>query len=176
MASFIEELWSSVFTAGPTPTLLLATNAAFAALQTVLFVLLLATYSIHFVMLSILSGALWYSINWFAEELKQAQIQTAGQVTQSEKAPGELTQGDAKAAKARGTKEAADSDTETERLVDRKSARDPSPAPLSSTASATLQVPSSSSEVRKRLSVSGDSSGYTSTDSEWEKVEDNSEN
>ncbi|KAL5000352.1 ER protein Pkr1-domain-containing protein [Aspergillus recurvatus] len=170
MASFVEDLWSSIFTAGPTPTLLLATNATFAALQTLLFILLLATYSIHFVILSILSGALWYSINWFAQELNQAQAQSARQETPSEKTP-EATQSDAKS---RGTTEGADSDTETEGVVSRKAGQPSGSVPQPTTRSTTLQVPDSSSEVRKRLSVSGDSSGYASTDSEWEKVDDNS--
>ncbi|KAL4869034.1 hypothetical protein BDV12DRAFT_168495 [Aspergillus spectabilis] len=171
MASFMEDLWSSIFTAGPTPTLLLATNVTFAALQILLLILLLATYSIHFVILSILSGSLWYSVNWFAQELKQAQVQTAGQETQSGTGSGEATQTETKV---RGTPDGAESDTETESLVDRKSVQVPSSAPQSVTASTTLQVPNSASEVRKRLSVSGESSGYTSTDSEWEKVDDNS--
>ncbi|RDW78564.1 V-type ATPase assembly factor PKR1 [Aspergillus mulundensis] len=172
MASFMEDLWSSIFTAGPTPTLLLATNATFAALQTLLLILLLATYSIHFAILSILSGALWYSINWFAQELKQAQAQTARQETPAEKTP-EAIQSDAKT---RGTTEGADSDTETEGSMSRKGAQALSSAAQSATASTTLQVPDNSSEVRKRLSVSGESSGYTSTDSEWEKVDDSAGN
>lgn len=172
MASFMEDLWSSIFTAGPTPTLLLATNVTFAALQTLLLILLLATYSIHFFILSVLSGALWYSINWFAQELKQSQAQTTGGDTLSEKTTAETTQGDPKPRSADG----ADSDTETEELVERKSAGDPSVGSQPATASTTLSVPGSSSEIRKRLSVSGDSSGYTSTDSEWEKVDDNTGN
>lgn len=159
----MQDLWSSIFTAGPTPTLLLATNATFAALQTLLFVLLLATSSIHFAILSVLSGALWYSINWFAQELKQVQAQTAGQETQSEKSPG-TTQDDAKV---RETVESADSDTETEDLMNSQSAASSGP-PRSA-----LQVPGSSSDIRKRPGASGDSSGYTSTDSEWEKVDKN---
>lgn len=75
MASFLENLWASIFTPGPTPTLLRAANASFGALQVVLFVLLIATYSIHFVVLSLLSGALWYAINWFAAELSIARAQ-----------------------------------------------------------------------------------------------------
>ncbi|KAL4909216.1 hypothetical protein BDW74DRAFT_78885 [Aspergillus multicolor] len=172
MASFMEDLWSSIFTAGPTPTLLLATNATFAALQTLLFVLLLATYSIHFAILSIISGALWYSINWFAQELKQAQAQTARQETPSEKTLN-ATSTDANT---RETTDGADSDTETEGAASRKGVHTPSSATQSAAASTTLQVPDSTSEVRKRLSVSGESSGYTSTDSEWEKVDDNAGN
>ncbi|CBF86196.1 V-type ATPase assembly factor PKR1 [Aspergillus nidulans FGSC A4] len=173
MASFVEELWSSIFTAGPTPTLLLATNTTFAALQTLLFVLLLATYSIHFVILSILSGALWYSINWFAQELKQSQGQSARQEISSEKTAetAKFTESDAKT---RGTTEGADSDTETEHVMSLNTGQPSESAPQSATASTSLQVPDGSSEVRKRLSLSGDSSGYASTDSEWEKVDDKS--
>lgn len=71
----MENLWASIFTPGPTPTLLRAANASFGALQVVLLILLVATYSIHFVILSLLSGALWYSINWFAAELNIAKAQ-----------------------------------------------------------------------------------------------------
>ncbi|KAG7292097.1 hypothetical protein NEMBOFW57_002130 [Staphylotrichum longicolle] len=63
MASFFEDLWQSIFTPGPTPTLLVATNATFAALQVVLAVLLYATFSVHFLILSALCGGLW--VNWF---------------------------------------------------------------------------------------------------------------
>jgi len=73
MASFLTNLWNSIFTPGPTPTLLIATNATFAALQLLLFVLLVATYSVHFVVLSGLTAGLWWAINWFAGELRAAQ-------------------------------------------------------------------------------------------------------
>lgn len=73
MADFVTNLWESVFTPGTTPTLLIATNVTFGALQVVLFGLLIATYSIHFAILSVLCGGLWFSINWFARELQAAQ-------------------------------------------------------------------------------------------------------
>ncbi|KAK5135039.1 hypothetical protein LTR08_005699 [Meristemomyces frigidus] len=73
MASFMEDLWGSVFTAGPNPTLIIATNATFACLQLLLGGLFVATYSIHFAILSVLSAGLWGSINWFAAELARAQ-------------------------------------------------------------------------------------------------------
>lgn len=73
MATFVQELWESIFTPGPTPTLLVATNASFAALQLLLFAMLLATYSIHFIILSFLCGGLWWAINWFAREIRAAQ-------------------------------------------------------------------------------------------------------
>ncbi|KAI4730033.1 Pkr1-domain-containing protein [Aureobasidium sp. EXF-10728] len=77
MADFITNLWEAVFTPGPTPTLLLATNITFGALQLVLAGLLAATYSIHFFILSVLCGGLWWAINWFAYELQQAQQKEA---------------------------------------------------------------------------------------------------
>lgn len=73
MTTFLTDLWESIFTAGPTPTLLLATNVTFAALQLLLFILLVATYSLHFVALSLICGGLWYSINWFAVEVGKMQ-------------------------------------------------------------------------------------------------------
>lgn len=77
MADFITNLWDAVFTPGPTPTLLLATNITFGALQLTLAGLLVATYSIHFFILSILCAGLWWAINWFAYELQQAQQKEA---------------------------------------------------------------------------------------------------
>jgi len=71
--TFIENLWNSVFTPGTTPTLLIATNVSFAALQVVLALLLAATGSIHFVVLSTICGGLWWSINWFANEIRKAE-------------------------------------------------------------------------------------------------------
>jgi len=73
MSTFFTNLWNSIFTPGPTPTLLIATNATFAALQLLLFALLVATYSVHFVVLSGLTAGLWWAINWFAGELRAAQ-------------------------------------------------------------------------------------------------------
>lgn len=72
MASFVADLWESIFTPGPTPVLLQAANASFAALQVLLLILLYATYSIHFIILSVLCGGLWWAINWFAAELAAA--------------------------------------------------------------------------------------------------------
>ena len=70
--AFLAELWESIFTPGPSPILLQAANATFATLQTLLFVLLLVTQSFHFVALSVISGGLWWAINWFAAELAVA--------------------------------------------------------------------------------------------------------
>lgn len=166
MGSFVEDLWSSVFTPGPTPTLLVATNVTFAALQSVLLALLIATYSIHFLVLSFLSGALWWSINWFARELNQVQEQEA-QETQKAK----------EGKKTPGGLDNADSDTETESSSEQRKETSTTSAPVSAAhattaaaSSAFLQLPDEGS--RKRHSMSGESSGYGSTDSEWEKVDD----
>ncbi|CAG7920671.1 unnamed protein product [Penicillium olsonii] len=147
MASFVEDLWSSIFTPGPTPTLLIATNVAFAALQAIFFALLLATYSLHFVALSIISGGLWYSINWFAAEVKLAQ-----QAQEAEKEKEKLE---------KPRLPDTDSETETEAVKEVKA---------TVTGSSTLLHPEGDS--KKRPTTGGDGSGYGSTDSEWEKVDD----
>lgn len=154
MASFLEELWNSVFTAGPNPTLLVATNATFGALQCVLLILLLATHSVHFIVLSFLSAGLWYSINWFAREMQaeQARSQREQDVRKKEKSaePG--------------------SDTETEAApIPRKIL--PSQAKVDGRDSSALlhPRPPEVEELRRRRSV-GEAEGYVSTDSEWEKV------
>jgi hypothetical protein len=152
MASFVEDLWSSIFTPGPTPTLLIATNVSFAALQFIFFALLFATYSLHFVALSIISGGLWYSINWFAAEVRLAQqaqeIEKEKETNTRSKTPGDGT----------------DSETETEDVK--------SSAVTTGSTSATSGFLSTERDSKKRPSASGDGSGYGSTDSEWEKVDD----
>ncbi|KAL9030398.1 MAG: hypothetical protein Q9196_001478 [Gyalolechia fulgens] len=72
MASFLTDLFTSIFTPGPTHSLLVATNVSFAALQAIFFILLLLTSSVHFIVLSVLCAGLWWSINWFAAELEAA--------------------------------------------------------------------------------------------------------
>jgi len=73
MADFMTKLWESVFTPGPTPTLLIAANASFGTLQVLLAALFFATWSYHFVALSVICGGTWWGINWFAAELQKAQ-------------------------------------------------------------------------------------------------------
>lgn len=73
MATFLTNLMQSIFTPGPTQSLIVATNVAFAGLQLVLLLLLILTYSVHFVVLSVLCAGLWWSINWFVAELAEAQ-------------------------------------------------------------------------------------------------------
>ncbi|KAK5056565.1 hypothetical protein LTR84_012096 [Exophiala bonariae] len=176
MASFLEELWNSIFTPGPTPTLLIATNAAFAALQLLLFVLLIATYSLHFLVLSTICGGLWYSINWFAVEIAREQ----------------KIQKESEAKKEKSPEPDNASDTETENTPAPSVLKPPAlPVPLTTTAKSTSLAPpqrlshdrskdssSASAEPRasdgaeavRRRRSQGEGSGYISTDSEWEKV------
>jgi ER protein Pkr1 len=159
MASFFEELWESIFTPGPTSTLLVATNASFACLQLLLLCLLLATYSIHFIVLSFLCGGLWWSINWFVAELGSAKAAESSDEQKQKEGRSEQER-----------TPLGDSDTETEPsagLMKPPPPREP-PAPLK-------PKPSDAEEaLRKRRSM-GESSGYISTDSEWEKISENSE-
>ncbi|KAJ5476067.1 hypothetical protein N7475_001796 [Penicillium sp. IBT 31633x] len=165
MASFVEDLWASVFTPGPTPTLLIATNVTFAALQLIFFALLLATYSLHFVALSAISGGLWYAINWFA-----AEVQLAQQAQEAEKKKQESQDDHAKTRrKSPAVGDGADSETETEAIVARKT--DDKSASIA-TGSATSQLLPTARDSKKRVTTGGEGSGYGSTDSEWEKVDD----
>lgn len=164
--SFVEELWSSVFTPGPTPTLLIATNVTFAALQLVLFALLLATRSVHFIVLSFLCAGLWYSINWFAHEVRLAQeAQEAEKKSQAESEPA--------SDRKKVSVDSTDSDTETEALVGNKPKKASEDYAVASGSAVSARLQPTERDPTKRASPGGDSSDYGSTDSEWEKVEDN---
>lgn len=174
MSSFVEDLWSSVFTPGPTPTLVVATNATFAALQVLLFVLLIATFSIHFLVLSLLSGGLWWSINWFAREVYATQPSgdEKGKQQQLDEASNLASVG---AMKPPGAIDTSESETETETVEREKQSRvaaASTPLDQDTAASASLHAPSEG-HLRKRPSIGGDSSEHGSTDSEWEKVDAN---
>lgn len=150
MASFLTELFTSIFTPGPTHSLLVATNVSFAALQAIFFVLLLLTYSVHFIVLSALCAGLWWSINWFAAELEAAkQKENQQQSTASE------------GRQRRNERSDEASDTETEG------------ADIHTSTVANLAPPSHDADtnIRKRRSL-GSSTGDLSTDSEWDKVEE----
>lgn len=179
MADFLTNLWESVFTPGTTPTLLIATNATFFALQLLLGGLLLATYSIHFAILSVLCGGLWYSINWFATELQAAQ--------KAEAEAERLRKRKAEERKERGQGERGEADDEgedTERegdgldegvgglqkdkreeIVDRVMGDE-----KMGTASGAQAVVGASRETRQRRI--DEASSELSTDSEWEKVDE----
>ncbi|KOS16793.1 V-type ATPase assembly factor PKR1 [Escovopsis weberi] len=109
--AFFVDLWESIFTPGPTPTLLRAANATFLALQLLLALLLLATSSLHFVVLSALCASLWYAVNWFAAELAAVQA-TATTTTTLAAADNTTTTTTTTTTKARATTD--DSDTEVE--------------------------------------------------------------
>ncbi|KAI1455652.1 Pkr1-domain-containing protein [Annulohypoxylon moriforme] len=153
MASFVQDLWESIFTPGATPTLLVATNATFACLQLVLLLLLVATYSIHFVILSFLCGGLWWAINWFAAELKVAQAKEAREKARSERAA--------------AVKSSDDSETEVETAFIPKS--------KPTLASKEVEVTEQTGDLKLRAepsSLSGTKSS-ASTEDEWEKVSEN---
>lgn len=161
MSQFFQDLWESIFIPGPTPSLLIATNVTFACLQVVLFALLLATYSIHFIILSFLSGGLWYAINWFAREL---QANHDREVAEKAKA----------ARRTASAETSSESETEVETILTRsktKAAQQPGPAAASRDVE--VQEPGAG-EVKARASQqeqqSQGSKSSASTEDEWEKV------
>ena len=158
MTTFLTDLISSIFTPGPTPSLIIATNASFALLQAVLLVLLILTYSVHFVVLSFLCAGLWWAINWFVTELEAGnkKEREATQSRDTQKGPG--TDG-------RGAEE---SGTETEG-GDQSDGGVSASAPGSQTAGM-LKPEDAQSALRKRTSSAEASSGDLSTDSDWDKV------
>ncbi|KAF4635488.1 hypothetical protein G7Y89_g2599 [Cudoniella acicularis] len=149
MSAFITDLFESIFTPGPTNSLLLATNVAFACLQVTLLLLLIATYSIHFLILSFLSASLWWAINWFVAELRAAEAQEAEKKRLRE-----------------DTGPAEDSETEAETVIDTHDTR---------TGSKEVEVVEKKGELKDR-GVSGGSGGRQSehsTEDEWERVSEN---
>ncbi|KAI6904525.1 hypothetical protein KC318_g4042 [Hortaea werneckii] len=195
MASFVENLWSAVFTPGPTPTLLVATNVTFAALQFLLLALLIATYSIHFVILSVLCGGLWWSVNWFASELQAAQLKEE-EAERLRKQKKDIDRKEGGESAGSGADDEAGEDTETE---ERTRVTTPD-VKGHETTSETQRIredvidavkvsgrggkngggsAASGVQAGERLGTkqrnvqAGDRSGdISSTDSEWEKVED----
>ncbi|GAB0132231.1 hypothetical protein EsDP_00000672 [Epichloe bromicola] len=149
MSSFMIDLWESIFTPGPTPTILIATNVSFGALQIVLFSLLLATSSIHFAVLSVLCAGLWWAINWFARELAIAQAAAAEQDLRNRPLEGE----------ARGAASADDGSDDTEvETTGREEARNVRHRPVRRHDDGTAALKGSLSQ------------SSVSTEDEWEKV------
>lgn len=198
-ASFLENLWLSIFEPGPTPTLLIATNASFAALQLLFFALLIATNSIHFYILSALCGGLWYAINWFAAEIRAAQAkeEEAKRIRDAKRDKGK-GKADAQDGDAMDSGDDTEVDTEVAEKQKPKIRANPPRAPRPETEStvfverpvesvATLRgsTPVASSgassglkplgddTVKQRRSL-GESTGDLSTDSEWEKLSQDS--
>lgn len=161
MATFFQGVWESIITPGATPGLLLATNATFAVLQLILGILLIATGSVHFVVLSILSGSLWWSINWFVNELK---IHQRAEETKRE-------------AQARRPRDAAVTSGESETEVEaadagargRKGAGAKTP-----TSSREVEITEGMGELKQRAAAPArDLKSSVSTEDEWEKVSEN---
>ncbi|KAK4103093.1 Pkr1-domain-containing protein [Parathielavia hyrcaniae] len=178
MASFFQELWESIFTPGPTPTLLVATNFTFAALQVVLAALLFATYSVHFVVLSVLCGGLWAAINWFARELKVHQQQ---EEEKTRRAPAARPPPSSTAAAA-VVGASNDSETEVEQAAtSTASLRRPPPAPAAKPGTAVsteVEAAEARGELKHRAveempSSSQGQKSTVSTEDEWEKVSEN---
>jgi len=211
MPSFFEELWLSVFEPGPTPTLLIATNASFAALQALFFALFIATYSVHFVILSFLTAGLWYAINWFATEVKAAQVveEEAKRIREArrEKEKDKTRTGDEVEAMDTGDDTEVDAEVE-EKFRPKPSPRAPRPETQStvfverpsekrerererereSTPMQTISEPVGAStttgaattlaplvdDTQKKRKGMGESTGDISTDSEWDKLSQDS--
>ncbi|RFU75811.1 pkr1 [Trichoderma arundinaceum] len=164
MSSFFVELWEGIFTPGPTPTILKATNITFAALQVVLLSLLFATYSVHFVVLSVLCGGLWWSINWFAHELRIAQALEDEKKKKQEKGAPAIASG--------GLGEASgSSDTEVEGRVPRRTAGGRSKKSGGVAAKADVEPVEEKGELKQRAALGTQSS--VSTEDEWERVSEN---
>jgi hypothetical protein len=194
MADFLSNLWSSVFTPGTTPTLLVATNVTFGALQALLFGLLLATSSIHFAILSVLCAGLWWSINWFATELRAAQgkedeaeklrkrkkgesdWKSRGEVNDSADDEGEDTEVE-ETGRSAGLKESTSSlpterpeeDIRVRQEIHEAMGSSGSQKQSSGLSTGTEQA-SGGAEVRQRQVEEVDRSGEISTDSEWERI------
>ncbi|ELR10344.1 SMK killer toxin resistance protein [Pseudogymnoascus destructans] len=146
MATFFTDLMTSIFTPGPTSSLLIATNVSFAALQVTFFGLLIATFSIHFVVLSVLCGSLWWGINWFVAELRAHEAAEKEKAREEAEARGESSESDTDAQTVVGVKRGSGVEVreEVEGLVKRDLAESP---------------------LRSKSDVS--------TEDEWERVSEN---
>ncbi|KAI1814090.1 ER protein Pkr1-domain-containing protein [Poronia punctata] len=149
MAGFVEQLWESIFVPGPTPTLLIATNISFGCLQLLLLVLLIATYSVHFLALSVLSGGLWWAINWFSAELNAAKAREEAEKSHTEQRP--AIQG------------SEDSETEVETIISRGKPKTKSREVEPVEQVGELKLRAQAAEVKSAVS----------TEDEWEKVSEN---
>jgi len=188
---FFEDLWESIFTPGPTPTLLIATNASFAALQLLFFALFIGTYSIHFVILSFLTGGLWYGINWFAKEIRIAQkaeeeakriraerrgsAKDAADGDQADVDTGDETEVELNEDVQKQTDGLAKKGTQSTVFVDRLDREQtPQQAAASTTGASTRLAPLVDDALKQRKGGLGESTGDLSTDSEWDKLSEDS--
>jgi hypothetical protein len=134
----------------------------------VLLLLLAATYSIHFAILSVICGGLWWSINWFAAEV------AAVRAEEEAKAKREKEQ-EERDGKVGGGGESADDEGESTE-VEEGNGLEASRASLSLSgfeegivSSGREEEGAAATAARQRNVKTPDLSG---TDSEWEKVED----
>uniref|UniRef100_A0A060SYB7 ARAD1A19690p n=1 Tax=Blastobotrys adeninivorans TaxID=409370 RepID=A0A060SYB7_BLAAD len=74
MIQFVTDLWTSILTPGTTPTLVKATHASFAALVLLLLAMLAATWSYHFIIMTLLALGVWGGITWFINEIEQIKL------------------------------------------------------------------------------------------------------
>ena len=174
MADFLTNLWESVFTPGPTPTLIFATNASFFALQTVLLLLLAATYSIHFLILSFLCGGLWWAINWFVRELESAKRLEKEKDTEDRDKDGRQagSEGDDEDG---GDEDGGGTETEDAGPDVKRDAEDTPAPPPAEAKQLHPEDAATESQLRRRKRESlggGSSAGDLSTDSEWDKIEE----
>ena len=170
MADFMANLWTSVFTPGPTPTLLIATNVTFAALLALLLALLVATASVHFAVLAALAVGLWASVNWFAAEVmrmkaleQQDKAGTADLIQGPDQA---MVEGDVLQEQSRGV-----SAVTAEEVTPRKRGEADAAAGQGESwnTSAAARLAPEGLRIRRPMA---ESTGSLSTDGEWEKVED----
>lgn len=208
MADFIENLWHSIFTPGPTPTLLVATNVSFAALQLLFFALLVATYSIHFIILSALTAGLWWAINWFAGELRAAQAkeEEAKRIREARREKEKVKGGAGDDGMDSGDDTEVETEVEEKQKQKQKEKAKPKPkarvvrpetqstvfvekpvmessvpavqmsagpASAATKGTTTSLAPIVEDAVKKRRGM-GESTGELSTDSEWEKLSEDS--
>ncbi|OBR15854.1 ER protein Pkr1 [Colletotrichum higginsianum IMI 349063] len=186
MASFVTNLWESIFIPGPTPTLVRAANATFAALQVLLAVLLLTTWSIHFVILSFLSGFLWFSINWFVNELAIHAEQEAKKARLAESSSSGV--GGGGGGGGGNTQGTDDSDTEVEGAVAGGVGARKKGAAVGSSQVETAQQQQQAADLKRRTAAAvaaaaaesgaedatnGGTQSSVSTEDEWEKVSEN---
>lgn len=189
MSKFFEDLWESIFTPGPTPSLLIATNVSFFFLQIVLGALLVATYSVHFVVLSILCAGLWWAINWFANELAIAEKE------KGEREEEQKRKDRRRAVVAAATAVEDDSDTEVEaetieatgkasgasvgsarqrgKATTAAKAATPPPALLERESTVVPETLTPGSQASSNNSQRLSSRSGVNTEDEWEKVSDN---
>lgn len=175
MTSFVSDLWESIFTPGPTPTLLIATNVTFAALQLVLALLLVATQSIHFVVLSGISGGLWWAINWFARELKVHQQQEEEKARRSGQTP--IAKSDDSETEVEGRSDVG-ANKGRERAGVTVVGGNPDDITKAASASNEVEVVQKQGELKLRVAAGKNSPSQgtkssVSTEDEWEKVSEN---